>query len=527
MTFHSFGDRALLINFSQGIDNQINTQVIRFNQAVQNATIKGVKYTIPAYCSLTIGYDPQLTNYDDLVEILQQIKLPDTVETESRLIEIPVSYAPADALDMKEVSRQTGLTPEEIIDLHTSKIYRVFMLGFLPGFPYLGTVDERLKVSRKQNPRLRVPPNAVGLAGLQTGIYPSAAPGGWQIIGRAMIDVFDDKKEHPFLLRAGDRVKFIRWRTDSLVCQEKPATPLFTHRQECLPLVRRNKLSSILKAGLHTTIQDNGRSGYQSQGVPVGGAMDKKAMQIANQLVENQPNTPVIEITLLGPKIQFHTATQIAITGANLSAKINGKAIEYYRTINIQQDDILSFGFPKMGCRTYVAIRGEWEIKRWLGSASAASTNTVALTPDSYLKKGNQLIIKSLPFVQIKKTTPPNTIDYNSPFTIRVLPSIEFEQFPRRSIAHFFSQIHTISPDSNRMGYRLQTTLIDFSPPQELISSGVVPGTIQITNSGQPIILMRDAQTTGGYYRFLNVISEDLDRLAQAKPGDKIRFELI
>lgn len=281
------------------------------------------------------------------------------------------------------------------------------------------------------------------------------------------------------------------------------------------------------KTGMSTTIQDRGRFGYQAMGIPVAGAMDQEAMQIANWLVGNDLNNPVLEMTLLGAKMEFSTSVQIALTGANLSPLINNQAVNLYETLTVNEGDILSFGRCQNGCRSYLAIRGQWQIKSWLGSYSASSTNSLSLTPDSIIQKGKFLSIK--PLLPISKKIIPleKRPIYNTPLKIRVLPAPEFSEFSNLTIGYFFSQKYKITPDSNRMGYRLSGSLINFQPKREIISSGIIPGTIQITNSGQPIILMRDAQTTGGYYRLANVLSADLDALAQAKPEDEVQFSLV
>lgn len=523
MTFHKLGACALLINFPQYIDNQINTQVICLAQAIEKANITGINYLIPAYCSLTIGYQSNEISFEVLKKIISNIDIKEQENTTPHLVKIPVCYEPPYALDLTEVSQQTGLSTKQIIDLHTSTTYRVFMLGFLPGFPYLGTLSESLKVSRKANPRTHVPKNSVAIAGLQTGIYPNEAPGGWQIIGQTPINVFDGKKVAPFLLRPGDQVQF--YPVSSTNMQAINEDRVINKKR--LSEVQDLYSITIIKSGLQTTIQDHGRSGYQSFGVPVGGAMDQEAMDIANELVDNKIGTPVLEMTIIGAKIAFSSPTQIAITGANLSPKINKQTVNLYETINVEKGDILSFGRCQKGCRTYLAIRGEWQVQQWLNSCSTASTNAEDLTPDSVIKNDSKLIINKLISISKKVYPIQQRPDYSIPLHIRVLSGPEFEQFSRRTIADFFGRLHQITPNSNRMGYRLKEPLIEFEQQQELISSGVVPGTIQVTNSGYPIILMRDAQTTGGYYRFLNVIEADLNVLAQAKPGDEVRFVLV
>ncbi|WP_053224217.1 5-oxoprolinase subunit C family protein [Roseivirga seohaensis] len=283
----------------------------------------------------------------------------------------------------------------------------------------------------------------------------------------------------------------------------------------------------FLKPGLQTTIQDLGRHGVQDLGIPINGAMDKASAQLANHLVGNSADSQVLEITLLGPKIQFEGQCQIAITGADLSAEINGNTIPLFRTINIEHGDVLSFGKPLTGCRAYLAINGKWDIQSWLGSFSASATNTAQTTPDSIIVKDQILEIirgKDQPIITISESERPS-LSIEAP--IKVYPGPEFEAFSAVEKQSFFGDRFTIGQDSNRMGYRLKEALNGYTKKEEVISSGVIPGTIQITNSGQPIVLMADAQTTGGYPRIANVSSTELDRLAHFKPGDTVRFELI
>ncbi|MTI30760.1 5-oxoprolinase subunit PxpB [Xanthovirga aplysinae] len=211
MTFQLYGDNALLINFEQKIDSEINAQVISLANTIEKAAIPGVTFSIPAYCSLTVGFDPSLLKLDDLCDKIKTLSSALPMASQSskkRLLKIPVCYEDAFGLDFPEVMKQTGLPRQEIIALHTQRQFRVFMLGFLPGFAYLGTLPQTLYCSRMTTPRLRVPAQSVGLAGYQTGIYPSEAPGGWQIIGRTPIKTFDPSKGSPFLLQAGDIVQF-------------------------------------------------------------------------------------------------------------------------------------------------------------------------------------------------------------------------------------------------------------------------------------------------------------------------------
>lgn len=210
MEIRAYGDRAILINFDQKIDPEINQQVIALGQAIEAASWLGVQYLIPAYCSLTLAYDPGVTSYAVLEKAILSL---DRMASEksignSRSLSIPVCYEQPFAWDLADVATVTRLSAEKIISLHTSTIFRVYMLGFLPGFVYMGRLPEVLQCKRKTTPRLKVPTQAVALAGFQTGIYPSEAPGGWQIIGKTPVKVFDPRLEDPFLFRAGDSVSF-------------------------------------------------------------------------------------------------------------------------------------------------------------------------------------------------------------------------------------------------------------------------------------------------------------------------------
>jgi len=177
---------------------------------------------------------------------------------------------------------------------------------------------------------------------------------------------------------------------------------------------------SFLKAGMLTTVQDRGRWGYQAYGVPIGGAMDRRAAQMANELVRNSIDTPVLEITLLGPSIQVDQTVQIAITGANLSPTINRQPISCYETITLQEKDILSFGRIIRGCRAYLAIRGNWQLPKWLGSYSAVHPNKEVL-PESIIKKGDILKVLTTSFSQVIKLASPSLPTVHPITSVRVL----------------------------------------------------------------------------------------------------------
>ena len=211
MIFQQYGAEAILINFEQKIQQVINEQVIDLNNAILAAKFPGITYTIPAYCSLTIGYNRTEVSYDTLCLLIKNIKTIDTendVQSKNRILNIPVCYDKEFGLDLSEVATEKKCSTTEIIHLHTTTLFRVYMLGFLPGFAYMGRLPEALACQRKQTPRIRIPERSVALAGYQTGIYPSVAPGGWQIIGQTPIPTFRPNQNPMFLFQAGDQVQF-------------------------------------------------------------------------------------------------------------------------------------------------------------------------------------------------------------------------------------------------------------------------------------------------------------------------------
>lgn len=201
-----YGSKALLVNFKQSIDPKINAQVVALQTYLKHQ--EGITYQIPAYCSLTIGFDNLKISYQQLEKIIKRFEPKKTDDETTRTLNIPVCYEGSLAPDMGEVASMTGISPKEIIERHTKKAYRVYMMGFIPGFAYMGKVDEKIQCKRKDEPRRSVPAQSVGIAGQQTGIYPSEGPGGWQLIGTTPITPLLNNRENPFLFKHGDTIQF-------------------------------------------------------------------------------------------------------------------------------------------------------------------------------------------------------------------------------------------------------------------------------------------------------------------------------
>lgn len=205
------GDRALSIELGTEIEESVNIRVTELSRRIAAARPPGILEVVPAFTSLLVYYDPLQTDYSRL-QILITNLAEDSTRTAGRsgkLVEIPVCYGGRYGEDLSFVARHAGLTEKEVIKIHSGRDYRIFMLGFLPGFPYLGGIDERLVTPRLDSPRNRIPAGSVGIGGAQTGIYPLASPGGWRLIGRTPLKLFRPDQPDRILYEAGDIIRFV------------------------------------------------------------------------------------------------------------------------------------------------------------------------------------------------------------------------------------------------------------------------------------------------------------------------------
>lgn len=208
------GDSALLLRVARRIDAAAELRVRAACERLERARIEGVSDVAPAFTTVAVHYDPARIAFDTLAARVREVLRGCTAADASagRLVEVPVRYGGADGPDLEVVAAHTGLSPAEVVRLHAAGEYRVHMIGFAPGFPYLGGLDPRLACPRRDAPRTEVPAGSVGIGGAQTGIYPVVSPGGWQLIGRTSLALFDPASARPSLLAAGDRVRFVEVR---------------------------------------------------------------------------------------------------------------------------------------------------------------------------------------------------------------------------------------------------------------------------------------------------------------------------
>lgn len=208
--YNPSGDCGIIVTIGDGISEKTNREVIRFTQVIGEQSIDSIKELLPTYQSLLVIYEPLLTSFDALISDLKRIEsfVKDQNMEWSEIIHIPTLYGSKFGLDLDYVAEHNNLSPKEVIALHSSEVYRVYMLGFTPGFPYLGGMNKKIATPRLEVPRKKIEAGAVGIAGDQTGIYPIESPGGWQIIGRTPVKLFDIESDTIFAIKAGQYIKF-------------------------------------------------------------------------------------------------------------------------------------------------------------------------------------------------------------------------------------------------------------------------------------------------------------------------------
>ena len=273
----------------------------------------------------------------------------------------------------------------------------------------------------------------------------------------------------------------------------------------------------VIQPGLFTTIQDGGRHGYRNIGIPTSGFMDQESAWAANKIVDNYREESLIEITLKGPTLLFNNNCTISITGGDFNPLINGMPIKMYESMNVKLGDTLKINNTKNGARCYLAISGGLDVKSIFGSKSFLSN----ITESYYLRKGDEIKISDNSY---SKTLKKNKLKFKLNRSMDVFKGPEFDLLSIKFKNILFENEFTISSNS-RMAYNLdEKAQIGI---KSIISSPVMPGSVQLTPSGKIIILHRDCQTIGGYPRILQLDTNSLNNLSQLKSNDKIKFSLI
>jgi antagonist of KipI len=302
----------------------------------------------------------------------------------------------------------------------------------------------------------------------------------------------------------------------------------------------------VVQPGMLTTVQDLGRYGYQKYGVIVSGAMDAFALTVANILVGNTEGTAALEITMLGPKLAFEQDALIALTGFGLTPRIGDLELPTWRPLLVRGGSVLEFRPRPSGCRMYLAVAGGIQVPRVMDSASTYLRAGIGGYQGRMLQAGDVLTAGSPSLVAEERkaelhgrlgdvpvafpnwsVSPQLLPEYRPNPVVRVLPGNQLEAFSEEAKRRFTQERFTVTPQSDRMGYRLSGPRLELSEPLEMVSEPIASGTVQVPSDGQPIVLLADHQTTGGYPKIAQVISDDLPALAQVRVGERIGFQWV
>lgn len=536
MNIIPLGDSALLLRLREQRDPAKAIEALRkVEAALRAARLPGVVEIVPAFSTIAVFYDPaavgdEAAPHEHLAErVLQAARSRGRTrrKTPARH-EIPVCYDAEFGPDLSAVAEASGLAPKEASELHASAQYRVGAVGFAPGFPYLRGLPEVLATPRRATPRTRVAPGSVGIGGSHTGIYPRESPGGWNIIGRTPTSMFDLDRDPPALLALGDIVRF------------RPITrqefdDISTPRPKQTALARSTAAAIILRAGFQSSVQDLGRVGHRACGVTPAGVLDRHALAALNLLVGNKADAAGIEATAGRMRLAVENNRTIVWAGGDFAVRIGRWGIPAGRPALLAAGDELSIEATDRGARLWLAISGGIAVPEILGSRSTDLRGGFGGMEGRALRDGDRLPLGDAVFV------PPRDADrlasVAAPFRwvqpalasplLRIVRGADWARFEKPVRQSLFTQVFCVGPDSDRMGVRLKGEPLVRNEPGDLLSEAVAPGTIQVPPSGEPIILLGDCQTLGGYPKIAHVITVDLAIAAQLRPGDEVRFDEV
>lgn len=509
---------ALLLTLGDRIDASLTRRIATYAHWIRANLDDVVQDVVPSYTTVLVLYDPDVISVRTLPTALSLGWIEsEGVENVKKtdIHTLPVVYGEEMGEDLWAVSEHTGLPVEEVIARHSAVTYTVGALGFAPGFTYLVGLPPELETPRRDRPRLTVPSGSIGIGGSQTGIYALPTSGGWNLIGRTPATLFDRNADEPVRLRMGDQIRFEAIPASGW---KKPET--FPEESE----LRAEGLIEVLSPGMQTTVQDLGRIGHGDIGFAPNGAADRAALIAANRIVGNTDSAPALEVTLSGPQLRFDHRMTIAITGADLGPTLNGLLLPMYRAQDVMPGDELAFHVPqgRRGMRAYLAVAGGLDVPLAMGSASTDLTAGIGGYRGRALREGDRIAVGRRPENGAGRIIAPRPLD-DRPFGI--VPGPQRDRFSDQTWERFLTEMFTVSPEANRVGIRLLGPSLSPEGGADIISEGIVTGSIQVTGEGQPIVMLPGHATIGGYTKIATVIEDDWDRLGQLAPGDVVRFE--
>ncbi|MGO4431796.1 5-oxoprolinase/urea amidolyase family protein [Paenarthrobacter sp. RAF9] len=456
---------------------------------------------------------------------LLELELSAPEIADSGLVVIDIVY---DGDDLADVAELTGLSVGGVVAAHTGQIWTVAFAGFAPGFGYMVGENEALTVPRRPSPRTAVPAGSVALGGQYSAVYPRRSPGGWQLIGRTGARMWDLERSQPALVRPGDRVQYRAVREVVTSSASTLPEPEAEHHPD--------SGLRILNPGAQSLIQDLGRRGFGPLGVSAAGALDRASLRRANRLVGNGSSAAGIESVNGGLTIEAVGDQVIAVTGAPTTLAIQppswvqsegaaARAVAMSTPFALLDGEVLTLGAPESGFRNYVAIRGGVDVPEVLGSRSADTMSGIGPAPlviGQMLPVGDDTVSTAVGSPELQPEFPGNGVT-----ELDVVPGPRADWFDQKALDSLCSQEWVVTPQSNRVGMRLDGTPLERSREGELPSEGTMAGALQIPPAGLPVLFLADHPITGGYPVIGVVRDEHLDRAAQVPIGGRIRFRFV
>jgi KipI family sensor histidine kinase inhibitor len=519
------GDAAILMRLGNRPGPTASRRVLALVAALDASPPPGLMDVVPAYASVLICFDPLIIEPPGMRACLQSLldRISDSLWPRGRLIRIPVYYGGDDGPDLEDVAALLELTTQELIERHTSSTYRVAFLGFLAGFPYLTGLPRTLAVPRLATPRTHVRAGSVAIADRQAGIYPVDSPGGWRILGRTAAPLFDPTRKPPSLLHPGDRVRFYPASANDRQTFNATPSPKRETSLRSVPWLR------VIDPGIQATVQDHGRTGFARYGVSTSGAADSYALALGNALLANRPEAAALEITGGDVRFEALASSVIAVTGAPSIVRVNQRRVPANTSFALAPGDVIELGTVSVGMRVYLSVAEGVVVPRVLHSRATDLRAHLGGMDGRPLHAGDMLGRGPLGF-DVAGRTLGNDLTYTLPrggeWLLRVLPGPHAAQW-LETLGGLLTLSFTVDARSDRVGVRLRRLDGPCLDGGQILSEGLPRGAVQVPPDGEPVLLLADAQTTGGYPVPAVVISADLWRIGQLRPGDTIRFHAV
>ncbi len=502
-------DGALLVEFPDASDEDANRSAVALAGWLSSRPSRPDD-AVPGARTLFCAFDPGRISPEDFereIEAASVAPAEAAWASAGREHVIDVAYG---GPDLDGVARRAGLTAEEVCARHAGSDYRVAFLGFAPGFAYLTGLPLQLAAPRLSTPRPRVPAGSVALAGRYSGIYPAESPGGWNLIGRANLRLFDPDRDPTALLAPGDRVRFRRRRADEIAPPGAPVSAVSRGKEGAgAPLFR------VLSPGLWSAAVGAPFRGRGASGLPPSGAVDPALLAFGNALLGNPAGAAAVELAVAGPELEALEDTRVAIAGGGSDAAIDGRPYPAGVSVDLRRGQRLALGAVRRGVRAYLCVAGGFE-------------PPAALDIPSRLSPGD-LLFGAHPAMCVESGSEPTVPapDFPQDPVVRIVLGPQEDWFADEGVAALLNSPFRVSSTSDRRGIRLEGPRLAFRGESEIPPEGTALGAIQVPGDGQPIVLGPDRPVTGGYPKIATVVSADFRLVAQTRPGTSLRFRAV